>query len=103
MTRQDARKLDHATLEAIRIRAVQQVQAGESPEAVIGALGFSSRCIYSWLAMYRAGGWEALKAKHIPGRPKKLKAQDIHRKAPRKVGRSSADSSSGSGEKRKES
>jgi hypothetical protein len=50
MRRQDARKLDHATLEAIRIRAVQQVQAGESPEAVIGALGFSSRCIYSWLA-----------------------------------------------------
>ncbi len=77
MTRQDARKLDHATLEAIRIRAVQQVQAGESPEAVIGALGFSSRCIYSWLAMYRAGGWDALKAKRIPGRPKKLKAQDI--------------------------
>ena len=77
MTRQDARKLDRATLEAIRIRAVQQVQAGESPEAVIAALGFSSRCIYSWLAMYRAGGWEALKAKHIPGRPKKLKAQDI--------------------------
>ena len=55
----DARKLDHATLEEIRIRAVQQVQAGESPEAVIRALGFSSRCIYSWLAMYRAGGWSA--------------------------------------------
>ncbi len=77
MTRQDARTLDHATLEAIRIRAVQRVQAGESPEAVIGALGFSSRCIYSWLAMYRAGGWDALKAKRIPGRPKKLQAQDI--------------------------
>lgn len=77
MTRQDARKLDHATLEGIRIRAVQQVQAGESPEAVISALGFSSRCIYSWLAMYRAGGWDALKAKRIPGRPRKLKAQDI--------------------------
>ena len=44
---------------------------------VIGALGFSRRCIYSWLAMYRAGGWDALKAKRIPGRPKKLKAQDI--------------------------
>ena len=77
MRRQDARELDHATLEAIRIRAVQQVQAGESPEAVIGALGFSSRCIYSWLAMYRVGGWDALKAKRIPGRPKKLKAQYI--------------------------
>ena len=77
MARRDARTLDHRTLEEIRIRAVQQVQAGESPEAVIGALGFSSRSIYSWLAMYRAGGWDALKAKRIPGRPKKLKAQDI--------------------------
>lgn len=77
MTRQDARKLDHATLEAIRMRAVQQVQAGESPEAVIGALGFSSRCIYSWLAMYRSGGWDALRAKRIPGRPRKLQAKDI--------------------------
>src|ERR1039458_6684321 len=67
MARLDARKLDHATLEEIRIGAVQQVQAGESPEAVIRALGFSSRCIYSWLAMYRAGGWDALKAKRIPG------------------------------------
>src|ERR1039458_3310577 len=77
MARLDARKLDHATLEEIRIRAVQQVQAGESPEAVIRALGFSSRCIYSWLAMYRAGGWDALKAKRIPGRPRKLAARDL--------------------------
>ncbi|MGH9626540.1 MAG: IS630 family transposase, partial [Bryobacteraceae bacterium] len=65
------------TLEAIRIRAVQQVQAGESPEVVIRALGFSSRCIYSWLAMYRMGGWDALKAKRIVGRPKKLSARDL--------------------------
>jgi hypothetical protein len=37
MKRQDARKLDHKTLEEIRIRAVQQVQNGESPETVIRA------------------------------------------------------------------
>lgn len=77
MAKQDARKLDHATLEAIRIRVVQQVQAGESPEVVIRALGFTRRCIYSWLAMYRAGGWDALKAKSIPGRPKRLSARDL--------------------------
>ena len=77
MGKQDARKLDHGTLEAIRIRAVQQVQAGESPEAVIRALGFTRRCIYSWLAMYRAGGWDALKAKRIPGRPRRLSAADM--------------------------
>ena len=61
----------------IRIRAAQQVQAGESPEAVIGPLEFSNRCIYSWLAMYRAGGWNVLNAKCIPGQAKKLKPQDI--------------------------
>jgi hypothetical protein len=42
MAKLDARKLDHGTLEQIRIRAVQRVQAGESPEVVIRALGFST-------------------------------------------------------------
>ena len=32
MQKDDARKLDHATLEALRIRAVRSVQDGESPE-----------------------------------------------------------------------
>ena len=77
MANQDARKLDHKTLEAIRMRAVQQVQSGQGPEVVIRALGFSSRCIYSWLAMYRAGGWDALKAKPIAGRPQKLGPKQI--------------------------
>ena len=77
MDKQDARKLDHGTLEAIRVRAVRQVQAGESPETVIRALGFTRRCIYSWLAMYRAGGWDALKAKKIPGRPRRLSGRDM--------------------------
>lgn len=35
----DGRKMDHKTLEEIRIRAVKRVEAGESPEVVIKALG----------------------------------------------------------------
>lgn len=41
MSQTDDRKLDHKTLEALCIRAVQQVMDGESPETVIKALGMS--------------------------------------------------------------
>jgi len=66
MKKIDSRALDHGTLEEIRIRAVQQVEAGESPEEVIRALGFGRTVIYDWLAKYREGGIEALRAKPIP-------------------------------------
>lgn len=68
----DGRKLDHKTLEELRIRAVQRVEAGESPEQVIRTLGFSRGRIYEWLAAYREGGYEALKARRLFGRPPKL-------------------------------
>jgi len=72
MQRRDGRALDHKTLEEMRIRAVERVQTGESPEVVIKALGFTRSCIYTWLALYRAGGWGALKAKALKGRPMKI-------------------------------
>ncbi len=77
MPRRDARELDHKTLEEIRIRAVEQVQSGESPEVVIKALGFSRSCIYTWLALYRGGGWSALKARALQGRPARIQAAQI--------------------------
>lgn len=77
MKRRDARALDHKTLEEIRIRAVERVQAGESPEVVIRALGFTRSCIYTWLAKYRAGGWGALKARALKGRPLKIRPAQI--------------------------
>jgi len=64
-------------MEEIRVRAVQRVQAGESPEKVIKTLGFARACIYNWLARYRAGGWHALRTGNRSGRPKKLSGAQI--------------------------
>src|SRR5580658_4940490 len=72
MRTNDARRLDHATLEAMRERAVRSVHDGESPEAVARIIGISRSTIYGWLAQYRRGGWSALKAKPLFGRPPKL-------------------------------
>lgn len=74
----DGRALDHRTLEEIRIRAVQQVEAGESPEEVIRVLGFGRSVIYDWMAKCREGGIDALRAKPIPGRPCKLNGKQLH-------------------------
>lgn len=73
----DGRKLSHKTLEEIRIRAVKRVEAGESPETVIRALGFTRPRIYEWIAKYREGGVEALKAKAVPGRPPVLSGRQM--------------------------
>lgn len=81
MSKFDGRKLDHKTREAIRIRAVQMVEAGESPEVVIKALGFSRARIYEWIARYQEGGIEALRFKGIPGKTPKLSGADLKRLA----------------------
>jgi transposase len=73
----DGRKLDHKTLEQMRIRGVQAVQEGAHPEDVVRALGLGKRCIYNWLAAFRAGGFAQLKAKRLLGRPMKLNGDQV--------------------------
>ena len=64
----DGRKLDHTTLEQLRIRAVHQIQQGAHPEAIAKALGMARSTVFGWMAAYREGGLEALRARPVPGR-----------------------------------
>ncbi|MGB6577737.1 MAG: IS630 family transposase, partial [Streptosporangiaceae bacterium] len=75
----DGRKLDHKALEALRIRAVDQVGEGAHPEDVAAALGLHRKTVYAWLAKYREGGKDALRAQPVPGRPPKLGGPQLSR------------------------
>jgi transposase len=79
MSKLDARSLDHKTREAIRFRAFQMAQAGQSPETGVKALGFSRQRIYEWLARFQEGGIEALRFKGISGKKPKLSGADLRK------------------------
>ena len=68
------RKLDHRTLEAIRLMAVERVRDGEAPSAVMASYGFCRTTIYKWLtASTKPGvGLKALHSKPATGRPRRL-------------------------------
>ena len=87
MEKRDGRKLNRQALEDIRIQAVRQVEAGESPEVVIKALGFTRGRIYEWIALYREGGLDALRSRKAPGQEPKSLTTGIAggmRKAPKR-------------------
>jgi transposase len=73
----DGRSLDRKAKEALRIRVVEQVRAGFSPEQLARVLDINPRSIYRWLEKYHYGGKDALKAKPIPGRPPKLSGEQM--------------------------
>ena len=79
MFKRDARRLDHKTLTELRKRAVASVQEGQSPASVARALGVTRAAVYTWLALYRNGGWGALDARKRGGRPPILDGRALRR------------------------
>lgn len=75
--KQDARTLGREALTDLRRRGVSSVQDGHAPDEVADTLGVSRAALFSWLAMYRAGGWDALNARRRGGRPRKLTGKQM--------------------------
>jgi len=64
------------TIEALRYQkrttAVDAVRTGETPSKVARALQVPLRTLFLWLALYRTGGYDALREKKRSGRPRKV-------------------------------
>jgi len=73
----DLRRLSHAELTQFRRQAVALVQSGVSIQEVCKGLGVSRSALFGWLALYRSGGWDALRAGKRGGRKPKLDAAAI--------------------------
>jgi transposase-like protein len=59
--KRDGRKLDHKTLEEIRLMAMERLREGEAASAVMESFGFCRTTIYKWQRKVRHGkGLEAL-------------------------------------------
>ena len=63
----------------MRLRAVDAVESGVHPEDVAASLGMGRGTVYGWLAKYREGGKDALRARPVPGRPPKLSGEQMRR------------------------
>lgn len=74
--KRDGRTLDHATLETIRLMAIERVREGELPTTVIESYGFNRTTIYKWIkaAMQPGVGIKALRSTKATGRPRTLTA-----------------------------
>ena len=72
--KRDGRTLDHQTLEAIRLMAVERVREGEAASEVIAAYGFNRTTIYKWIqaALQPGVGIKALRSTPATGRPRSL-------------------------------
>jgi len=73
--KRDGRKLDHKTLEEIRLMAMERLREGEAASAVMASFGLCRTTIYKWKRLARDGhGTKALLSRKASGRPRSLTA-----------------------------
>ena len=73
MSKQDGRKLDHKSLETLRVIAVRRVvEDGENPSEVMRSLGLCRTSIYPWLRKHKKKGHAALLMRKSCGPKPKL-------------------------------
>ncbi len=73
MAKIDGRKLDHKSLEHIRILAVRRViEDKEDPSEVMRSFGLCRTTIYPWLRKFEEEGWEGLVERIAQGPEPKL-------------------------------
>lgn len=58
---------------------MQQIQGGAHPEDVANSLGMTRSTVFAWVAKFREGGMEALRAKPVPGLPPKLSGAQLRK------------------------
>jgi len=73
----DGRRLDHTTLQAMRVQAVEPVAWGADAKSVAAAYGMNVRTIFRSLAAFADGGQKALQAKPILGLPPRLSGEQL--------------------------
>ena len=72
----DGCKIDHHTLEVLRQKAIKAVREGQTVTRVTATFGLNVCTVFNWLAKYSDGG-DALLAKPIPGRPGKVRDEEM--------------------------
>jgi transposase len=71
--KRDGRKLDHKTLEELRLMAMERLSEGERPAEVMRSFGFCRTTIYKWQRLAKSRkGLEALRSRKGSGRPRTL-------------------------------
>src|SRR2546426_11575458 len=77
VAREPGRRIPRSRLEDTRRRVVEAVENGLHPEDAAVAFGCGRSTVFGWLAMYAAGGTDALDVKKPPGAEPKLTARQL--------------------------